>query len=25
MELPEGAGLGIELNEEVVERYRADR
>jgi L-alanine-DL-glutamate epimerase-like enolase superfamily enzyme len=25
MELPTGSGLGIELNEEVVERYRADR
>jgi L-alanine-DL-glutamate epimerase-like enolase superfamily enzyme len=25
MDLPEGAGLGIELNEETVERYRADR
>jgi L-alanine-DL-glutamate epimerase-like enolase superfamily enzyme len=23
MELPTGAGLGIALNEEVVERYRA--
>lgn len=25
MELPEGPGLGIELDEEVVERYRVDR
>ena len=24
MALPTGAGLGVELNEEVVERYRAD-
>ena len=24
MDLPEGAGLGIELNQEVVERYRSD-
>lgn len=25
MDLPEGVGLGVELNEDVVERYRIDR